>query len=442
LGNIFIKSLNGDSIGPLCKGGRSARAVPDTDWASSGVDIIQNGNGFKFNFDFFFEWELLPGMPQNMGSPDYNYHPDNPTYMNSQVGTAPMEEGNAPAGLESGPYYAATTKPPEIYTRTIPGPTTTTTSTTISTTTTTTTTTTSTTTTTTTTTTSTTTTTTTTSTTTTTTTTTTTSTTTTTTTTYPTTAPYTVEPTTIPEATIPFETTHEPTTLEPTTTATTVATTTTAWSTKMQTMVTYRWRGEDTAPTTTAAEDATESTTEDPQQGQYEIDFTTTMTTTTTTTTMWSTTEWSTTSTTTTTTSTTTTLWTTPITTTTVGPTTTTSTTLKTTPKVKAIDTPEYTVCPYTEDNFNGYGYNSDCPVANRCNSKFVGPCGYAAMDNFDTQLCKPHTSQMIILAIGTELTKVGNYYEAETGDICDNNINNVQMVRKKYTDCKLPSCI
>jgi hypothetical protein len=49
-------------------------------------------------------------------------------------------------------------------------------------------------------------------------------------------------------------------------------------------------------------------------------------------------------------------------------------------------------------------------------------------MDQFDTQLCKPHTSQMIMLAIGTELKKLGDYYEAETGDVCDNNVYNVQM--------------
>ena len=64
-GSIHIQSMNGDTTGPICKGGRNSRSVglSKNDWSSSGVNIIQNGNGFKFNFDFYFEWELLPGLP-------------------------------------------------------------------------------------------------------------------------------------------------------------------------------------------------------------------------------------------------------------------------------------------------------------------------------------------------------------------------------------------
>lgn len=101
---------------------------------------------------------------------------------------------------------------------------------------------------------------------------------------------------------------------------------------------------------------------------------------------------------------------------------------MTTTPKKKAIDQPTETVCPYTAENFVNNRYTSDCPQSKRCNSKYIGPCGYSLLTHLHTQLCKPHTSQMIMLAIGTELQNIGEYYEEETGDVCNNNVDSARM--------------
>ena len=111
-------------------------------------------------------------------------------------------------------------------------------------------------------------------------------------------------------------------------------------------------------------------------------------------------------------------------TTTTVVDTTSTSTTL-----AFEAEFPTEVLCPYVVSNMAGGQYASDCKSSSRCSSKFIGPCGYALMIKLRNQLCKPHNAEMVILAIGQELAKLGREYEIETGDKCNENIKIKELV-------------
>ena len=120
----------------------------------------------------------------------------------------------------------------------------------------------------------------------------------------------------------------------------------------------------------------------------------------------------------------------------TLGPTTTSATTI-----AFESEFPSEVLCPYVVSNMIGENYASDCKSSSRCSSKFIGPCGYALLIKLRAQLCKPHNAEMVILAIGQELGKLGREYENETGDKCNENIKIKALVNRKSGKVDVPLC-
>ena len=118
------------------------------------------------------------------------------------------------------------------------------------------------------------------------------------------------------------------------------------------------------------------------------------------------------------------------VTTTSVEPTTTVITTLKPETTADSQVKNQMSVCPWNTDVFNGEKYHADCPGSNMCTSKNIGTCGYSLITSLHDQLCKPHTAQTIMLAISFELNYIGEFYEKETGDICDNNLEPTAVLK------------